>query len=105
MDKERTHGCDHGGSRTDDLADFFKMFADSTRIRIMLALIEKETAVQLLSESLDMSMSAVSHQLRSLRQSKLVKSRRDGKTVFYSLDDDHVKHILETALEHMEERS
>jgi ArsR family transcriptional regulator len=86
-----------------DLADFFKMFGDSTRVRIMLALIEKEMAVQPLSDVLNMSMSAVSHQLRSLRQAKLIRSRRDGKNIFYSLDDDHVKDILEMAMEHMEE--
>jgi len=98
------YGCDcQKGSRSYDLADFFKMFADCTRVKIMLALIEKETAVQQLSDALNISMSAVSHQLRSLRQSKLVKSRRDGKNIFYSLDDEHVKGILEMAMEHMEE--
>lgn len=85
-----------------DLADFFKMFGDSTRVKIMLAL-QNELAVCELSELLNMSMSAISHQLRSLKQAKLVKYRRDGKNVFYSLDDQHVKDILNMALEHLEE--
>ena len=86
-----------------DLADFFKLFGDSTRIRILTALDKQEMCVCTLSELLGMSMSAVSHQLRSLKQSKLVRSRKDGKNVYYALDDDHVKDILEKATEHIEE--
>lgn len=86
-----------------DLADFFKMFSDSTRVKIMMALENGEIIVCQLAERLNMSVSAVSHQLRSLRQSKLVKARRDGKNIYYSLDDDHVKDILKIALEHMKE--
>ena len=91
------------GTTVYDLADFFKMFSDSTRIKIMLALSKGEMAVCDLSSSLNMSLSAISHQLKSLRLVKLVKSRRDGKSIIYALDDDHVGDILITALEHLEE--
>lgn len=86
-----------------DIADFFKMFADSTRVKIMMALGSREIAVCEIATTLNMSVSAVSHQLRSLRTAKLVKSRRDGKNIYYSLDDDHVDGILKMAIEHMEE--
>ena len=86
-----------------DLADFFKLFGDSTRIRILTALGKQEMCVCTLSDLLGMSMSAVSHQLRSLKQTKLVRSRKEGKNVYYALDDHHVKDILETATEHIEE--
>ena len=86
-----------------DLADFFKMFSDSTRVKILLALHNGEMAVFELASLLNMSLSAISHQLRSLRQAKLVKSRRDGKNIIYALDDDHVGDILALALEHLEE--
>jgi len=86
-----------------DLADLFKMFADSTRIRIMYVLLEQEVCVCDLAEALNMTQSAVSHQLKTLKQSKLVKSRRDGKSIFYSLDDEHVRTILEFGREHLEE--
>lgn len=92
-----------GDERIYELADFFKMFADSTRVKIMMTLEDREMIVCNIAESLNMSMSAVSHQLRSLRQAKLVKSRRDGKNIYYSLDDDHIRDILEKAIEHMEE--
>ena len=91
------------GTMIYDLADFFKMFSDSTRIKIMLALYNGEMAVYELSAQLNMSLSAISHQLKSLRLVKLVKSRRDGKNIIYALDDDHVGDILFKALEHLEE--
>ena len=86
-----------------DLADFFKIFGDSTRLKILWALDVSEMCVWELSEALGMSMSAVSHQLKSLREANLIKPRRDGKSVFYSLCDEHVKIILEMASEHLAE--
>lgn len=87
-----------------DLADLFKVFGDSTRLHILCVLIDKgEICVADLAETLEMTQSAISHQLRTLKQSKLVKSRRDGKMVYYSLDDDHVRSIIETGREHIEE--
>lgn len=83
------------------LADLFKVFGDSTRIRIMHALFFEEKSVTEISGLLDMSQSAISHQLKYLKNHNLVKSRRDGKSVYYSLADDHVKIIVETALEHV----
>ena len=85
------------------LADLFKVFGDSTRIRILYALFEAELCVCDIAELLGMSLSAISHQLRVLKQAKLVKYRRDGKTVFYSLADDHVRAILGQGMEHVEE--
>src|SRR6056297_622813 len=73
-----------------DLADFFKVFGDSTRIKIIYLLLKSEMCVCDIAEILSMSQSAISHQLRTLRDAKLVKYRKEGKTVFYSLDDDHV---------------
>jgi ArsR family transcriptional regulator len=87
-----------------DLADFFKVFGDSTRIKILWALDREEMCVCDLAVLLNMTKSAISHQLKSLRQEKLVKYRRDGKNAFYSLQDEHVKNILEIGLEHIEER-
>jgi len=86
-----------------DLSDFFKVLGDSTRVKIMWALDESEMCVCDLAELLGMTKSAVSHQLRSLREANLVKNRRDGKNVFYSLADDHVKQIFEKGLEHIRE--
>ena len=86
-----------------DLAELFKVFGDSTRIRILFVLFEAEVCVCDLAETLNMTQSAISHQLRILKQNKLVKSRRDGKQVFYSLSDDHVKTIINQGLEHIEE--
>ena len=86
-----------------DLAELFKVFGDSTRIRILWALSESEMCVCDIAVLLNMTQSAISHQLRVLKQAKLVKSRRDGKVVFYSLDDDHVKHIFEEGLVHINE--
>ena len=84
-----------------DLAELFKVFGDSTRIRILYVLFEAEVCVCDLAEILHMTQSAISHQLRALKQSKLVKYRREGKTVFYSLADDHVKTIMAQGLEHV----
>lgn len=87
-----------------DLADFFKVFGDSTRINILWALDRAEMCVCDLATLLNMTKSAISHQLKTLRKEKLVKYRRQGKVVFYSLQDDHVKNILEIGLEHIKER-
>lgn len=84
-----------------ELADFFKVFGDGTRIRILQILLEGERNVGELAEALDMSQSAVSHQLRVLRQNDLVKYRKEGKTVFYSLDDEHVRVVLEQGMTHI----
>lgn len=88
-----------------DIAELFKVFGDSTRTKILSALFEHELSVCCISEIVSMSPSAVSHQLRILRQTKVVKSRRQGKEVFYSLDDDHIEKIYRMALDHLcEER-
>lgn len=87
-----------------DLADFFKIFGDSTRIKILWALDQHEMCVCDLAVLLNMTKSAISHQLKTLRQEKLVKYRREGKNAFYSLQDEHVRNILEVGLEHIEER-
>ena len=86
-----------------DLAELFKVFGDSTRIRILYVLFESEMCVCDIAQLLNLSQSAVSHQLRLLKQSRLVKSRREGKTVFYSLADDHVRTIIDQGKEHIEE--
>ncbi len=85
------------------LAELFKVFGDTTRIRIMCALLENELCVCDISEILGMGQSAISHQLRLLRAAHLVRVRRDGKSAFYSLDDDHVKLIFEQGLNHVKE--
>lgn len=87
------------------LAELFKTFGDPTRIRILTALSFRELCVCDIAELLGMTQSAISHQLRILKQMKLVKFRRDGKTVYYSLDDSHVATILSQGLEHMTEDS
>ena len=87
-----------------DLAELFKTFGDSTRIRILFQLFEtEEVSVGELADSLSMTVSAVSHQLKILKQSKLIKSRRDGKSELYSLDDDHVRTIIGCGMEHLSE--
>ena len=86
-----------------DLAELFKIFGDSTRVKILYALYESELCVCDLADVLGLTQSAVSHQLRLLKSSKLVKFRREGKTVFYSLADDHVVRILSQGMEHLEE--
>lgn len=86
-----------------DLAEFFKVFGDSTRIKILFVLFETEMSVGDIAAALDMTQSAISHQLKILKTSKLVKSRREGKSIFYSLADEHVKTIFAQGLEHIEE--
>ncbi len=86
-----------------DLADFFKIFGDTTRIRILSALFITEMCVCDLSEILGVSQSAMSHQLKILRQAGLVKFRKEGKSVFYSLKDEHVKQIIDTGIAHISE--
>ena len=85
------------------LSELFKVFGDSTRIRILYALYEAEVCVCDLAEVLHMSQSAVSHQLKNLKTARLIKSRREGKQVFYSLADDHVATIIAVGREHIEE--
>ena len=86
-----------------DLAELFKVFGDSTRIRILFVLFEAEVCVCDLAKVLNMTQSAISHQLRILKQNKLVNSRREGKSVFYSLADGHVRTIIAQGREHIEE--
>ena len=84
-----------------DLAELYKVFGDSTRIKILYVLFEAEMCVCDIAQVLGMTQSAISHQLRVLKQSKLVKFRREGKTVFYSLADEHVRTIIGMGLEHL----
>ena len=86
-----------------DLAELFKIFGDSTRIRILFVLFEAEVCVYDIAEALNMTQSAISHQLRILKQSRLIKGRREGKHIFYSLADDHVRSIIAEGREHIEE--
>lgn len=86
-----------------DLAELFKVFGDSTRIRILFQLFDKELSVGELADLLNMNQSAVSHQLKVLKQAKLVKNRRDGKSIIYSLDDEHVRTIIAMGIDHIEE--
>ena len=86
-----------------DLSELFKVFGDSTRIRILFVLFESEVCVCDLAQALNMTQSAISHQLKILKQSKLVKSRREGKSVFYSLADSHVRTIISQGFEHIGE--
>ena len=87
-----------------DLADLFRMFGDTTRIRILYVLFEKELCVCDIAKLLHLTQSAVSHQLRILKDAKLVRFRREGKTVFYTLDDEHVRSILALGTEHILEK-
>lgn len=84
-----------------DLAELYKVFGDSTRIKILYALFEAELCVCDIASVLAMSQSAISHQLRVLKQAKLVKFRREGKTIFYSLSDEHVRTIIGMGMEHL----
>lgn len=86
-----------------DLSEVFKVFSDSTRIKILWALFDTELSVGEICDKISMSPSAVSHQLRTLKQARLVKFRRDGKQTIYSLDDEHVKTIIEQVLIHINE--
>lgn len=87
-----------------DLSDFLKVMADSTRLQLLMSLKQSEMCVSDLANVLDMTKSAVSHQLKALRLSKLVKSRKEGKTVYYSLDDEHIDEILAVAIHHIQEK-
>ena len=86
-----------------DLAELFKVFGDTTRIKIICALFESDMCVCDLSCLLNMTQSAISHQLRVLKSARLVKFRREGKVVYYSLDDEHIKHIYDAGLNHISE--
>ena len=86
-----------------DLTELFRIFGDSTRVRILYVLLESEMCVCDLAMLLGMTQSAISHQLRALKNARLVRARREGKTVFYTLADDHVKTILDQGLEHVAE--
>lgn len=86
-----------------ELAELYRVFGDRTRIRILYALFESEMCVCDIAQVLGMTISAISHQLRVLKQARLVKYRREGKTVFYALSDDHVRSIINQGLEHVEE--
>ena len=100
------HQIEHGmpkESVMQELADFYKVFGDPTRIKILCALFQSESCVCCLAEAVGMSQSAVSHQLRVLKQMKLVKNRREGKTVYYSLADAHIQSILNQGMEHIAE--
>lgn len=87
----------------EDLADLFKVFGDPTRVKIIYTLFKSEMCVCEIAESLGMTQSAISHQLRLLKKSRLVKFRKEGKTVYYSLDDDHVRRIFDCGLCHVKE--
>ena len=86
-----------------DLADIFKLFSDSTRIKIICSILNTELCVCDICEMLKLNQSTVSHQLQLLRSAKLVKYRRDGKQIFYSLEDEHIESIMKTALSHIRE--
>ena len=88
-----------------DLAELYKIFGDTTRIRILYLLFEAEMCVCDIAELLNMTQSAISHQLRVLKQAKLVKFRKEGKTVFYSLADEHVRTIIDQGMEHLNEQN
>ena len=100
------HQIEHGmpsGEMIQELAEFYKVFGDVTRVKILCALFQAESCVCGLAEAVGMTQSAVSHQLRILKQMKLVKNRRDGKTVYYSLADAHIQSILNQGMEHITE--
>ena len=119
MDKEYVPSCDYihahealvkrvrevmpGEEKLYELSELYKIFADSTRIKILYVLFESEMCVCDIAQLLEMSQSAVSHQLRVLKNARLIKFRRDGKTIFYSLADDHVRTIIDMGIEHTEE--
>lgn len=90
-------------SQLADVAELFKIFGDLTRVRIIFVLFQHEECVRDIAQKLEMTQSAISHQLRVLKQSRLVVSRREGKTIFYSLADAHISSIFGQALEHIQE--
>ncbi len=100
---ERVNQVMPGEEELFDLAELFKIFGDSTRVRILFVLFESEMCVCDIAQLLGMTQSAISHQLQVLKKSKLVKYRREGKTVFYSLADSHVRTILGQGMEHIGE--
>ena len=87
-----------------DLADFFKILGDTTRMRILSALFHEEMCVYDIANLLKMTQSAISHQLRVLKQGRFVKHRKEGKVVYYSLEDEHIKHIVEQGMTHILEK-
>lgn len=89
--------------RIKELAEFYKVFGDATRVKILYVLLEEEMCVCDLAALLKMTQSAISHQLRVLKQMKLVKNRREGKTVYYSLADGHIQNIISQGMEHIME--
>ncbi len=93
--------CDLDKTNLGDLAELFKVFGDSTRISIMFALLKQELSVGDIADELDMNASAISHQLRVLKQAKLIKSRRSGKNIIYSLADEHVVTIIKQGVDHI----
>ena len=106
IDEEKVHKVKEkmpGDELLFDLAELFKVFGDSTRMKIICALLEEELCVGDIAVITNSTSSAISHQLRVLKQAKLVKYRKEGKSVFYSLDDEHVKQIFEKGREHIEE--
>lgn len=92
-----------GEEKLFELSELYKIFGDSTRIKILYVLFESEMCVCDIAQLLEMSQSAISHQLRVLKNARLVKFRREGKTIFYSLSDDHVRTIIDQGIEHIEE--
>lgn len=100
-DLQKLHGMMPDDDRLYDLADLFRVFGDSTRVRILYALLESELCVCDLAQLLGLTQSAVSHQLRILKDAKLVRFRRDGKSIIYTLDDDHVRLIISMGMEHL----
>lgn len=88
----------------EELASFFQMFSDATRLKIIALLFEQEANVSTIAEKTNLSLSNVSHQLKDLKQQKLVKSRKEGRYIYYSLDDDHVEQIYQFGLEHINEK-
>lgn len=103
MEQEIQTLCDIDEEMLIEMAELFKVFGDSTRIRILYALFAQELRVSEICETVEMQMSAVSHQLRILKQAKLVRCRREGKTMVYALADEHVKTIIGMAKDHLEE--
>lgn len=95
--------CEKYENELYDLAELFKIFGDSTRIKILFVLCDSEMSVGELADTLNMTQSAISHQLKILKQSKLAKSRRDGKSIIYAIADEHVKSIIQIGMEHIEE--
>ncbi|MBQ4054855.1 MAG: helix-turn-helix transcriptional regulator [Clostridia bacterium] len=100
---ERAHRSMPDDNSLADLADLYKVFGDTTRVKILYSLFENEMCVCAIAELLKMTQSAISHQLSVLRRNKLVKSRRDGKTVYYSLADGHISAILGCGMDHIRE--